>query len=192
MDLLSDTMANAEVIALQETWCDPDQDNRHLALPEYHMHFASQGNGKGVVTYFKGTYRVSATINKQSYQMIKLTGNRFSVINLYCSKGANKQQFFSDLMTLLRGTLCCIIVGDFNDNFLKEPKSNFVQQMIAQKLTQLVETPTHAEGGLLDHVYVTNTKWQLNTEVNFRYYSDHAAITIMKANDDEVDEAMSS
>ena len=88
-------------------------------------------------------------------------------------------------------TLCCIIVGDFNDNFLKEPKSNFVQQMIAQKLTQLVETPTHAEGGLLDHVYVTNTKWQLNTEVNFRYYSDHAAITVMMSNDNEVDEAMS-
>ena len=63
--------------------------------------------------------------------------------------------------------------------------------MIAQKMSQLVETPTHAEGGLLDHVYVTNKEWQLNTEVNFRYYSDHAAITVMR-DDSELDEVMSS
>ena len=66
-DFLSDNLAQAEVIALQETWCDPGQENQHLTLPGYNMHFESRGNGKGVVTYYKEHYQVSATINSELY-----------------------------------------------------------------------------------------------------------------------------
>ena len=114
------------------------------------------------------------------YQIIKISKGDFHVLNVYCSRGANKQQLFKDLMVLTRDTTCCIVVGDFNDNFLQDPKSKFIEHMLAEKLSQLVDTPTHVEGGLLDHVYVKGPRMELNVNVNFRYYSDHAAITVVK------------
>ena len=180
-DLLLDRLIGAEIVALQETWCEPEQENHHLALPGYNMHLESQGFGKGVVTYFQEQYCVSGSVNKELYQMIRVTKGDFHVINVYCSRGANKQHFFNDLMMLTRGTVNCMIVGDFNENFLQEPKTRLIQHMLANNLLQLVDTPTHSEGGLLDHVYVKGSSMTFNIDVNFRYYSDHAAITVEKA-----------
>ena len=180
-DLLLDRLIGAEIVALQETWCEPEQENHHLALPGYNMHLESQGFGKGVVTYFQEQYCVSGSVNKELYQMIRVTKGDFHVINVYCSRGANKQHFFNDLMMLTRGTVNCMIVGDFNENFLQEPKTRLIQHMLANNLLQLVDMPTHSEGGLLDHVYVKGSSMTFNIDVNFRYYSDHAAITVEKA-----------
>ena len=53
--------------------------------------------------------------------------------------------------------------------------------MVAQNNLQLVKIATHLEGGILDHVYVHNAKWPLEIDVNFRYYSDHAAVSVIKS-----------
>ena len=95
-DILSDYLAKAEIIALQETWCDPLQENTHLAIPGYHMHFESAGRGKGVATFFKDEFKVTATVNAITHQMIKVSRNDVHVINVYRSKGADNQQFFLD------------------------------------------------------------------------------------------------
>ena len=179
-DLLTDQLAKAEVIAIQETWCVPEQSDQHLALPGYSMHFVSRGHGKGIVTYFKEHYQVTATINTESYQMTKVTHGDFHVINVYCSRGAAKQQLLKDLLSLLQGA-SDVIVGDFNENFLRNPKSKLIEDMMSQGLSQLVETPTHIEGGLLDHVYVKDAR-RFETAMYFRYYTDHAAIAVVEKN----------
>merc|ERR1712243_200112 len=115
-DLLLDQLIHAEVIALQETWCESEQENHHLALPGYNMHLESRGPGKGVVTYFKEQYCVSGSINKELYQIIKISKGDFHVVNVYCSRRANKQELFIDLMLLTQDTESCMIVGDFNEN----------------------------------------------------------------------------
>ena len=178
-DLLADFLSGALVIALQETWCEPETDNQQYALPGYNMHFESRGKGKGIVTYFKHGFHISKTINTELYQITKVTGKEFDVINVYCSSRANKRQLFEDLCALLDEKFC-LIVGDFNDNYLQQPKPKFVQHMIAQNNPQLVRVATHLEGGILDHVYVHNAQWPLEIDVNFRYYSDHAAILVIK------------
>ena len=139
----------------------------------------NQGRGKGIATYYSSEFQVSGTINKENYQMLKLKGVNFDVINVYCSRGASKRQLFEDLLKV-KGDKFCIIVGDFNDNFLQQPKSQFVQQMAKQKFKQPVTTPTHLEGAILDHVYIQNAKWELKVDINFRHYSDHAAISLVK------------
>ena len=185
-DLLTDQLAKAEVIAIQETWCDPQQSNQHLALPGYSMHFESRGHGKGIITYFKEHYQVTATVNTDSYQITKVTHADFHVVNVYCSKGAEKRRLLNDLLSLLQGSSHVIIVGDFNDNFLQNPKPKFIEDMIRQGLSQLVESPTHIEGGLLDHVYVKDAS-RFKTATYFRYYTDHAAIAVLKSNDNRTD-----
>ena len=177
-DILLDYLAKAEILAIQETWCDSFQGNTHLAIPGYHMHFESKGRGKGVATYFKDEFKVTATVNAKTHQMIKVSRNGFHVINVYCSKGANNQLLL-DLDALTKDPETYIVVGDFNENFLCNPKPTFVRQMNAKGFIQIVDLPTHIQGGCLDHVYVKQSQWKLATEVNFRTYTDHAAITVM-------------
>ena len=70
-----------------------------------------------------------------------------------------------------------VIVGDFNfhsrdTNLLKE----YFETM---ELCQLVKTPTHVAGRILDHAYVSKClEDRINVDVQFKYYSDHAALHI--------------
>ena len=178
-DILSDYLAKAEILAIQETWCDPHQENTHLAIPGYHMHFESGGRGKGIATYFKDEYRVTATINAKTHQMTKVSKNDFCFINVYRSNGADNQQFLLDLDELTRDPATYVLVGDFNENFLCDPKPTLVRQLNARGFIQIVDSPTHIHGGCLDHVYVNQSQPTLATEVSFRNYTDHAAITVM-------------
>ena len=179
-NLLHDRQMQADVIALQETWCNEDFDNNHLALPGYQMHLVSQGRGKGVATFFKSMFKVNGTISKSMYQLLKVSCEDYDVVNVYCSKGANKMEFLRDLGSLAKGARPCIIVGDFNINYLGDPKDQIISKITSCGFTQLVQVPTHQEGGLLDHVYSKRAPWKLDICVNYPYYSDHAAISIVK------------
>ena len=52
--------------------------------------------------------------------MSKVTSEDFDVVNIYCSKGANKNEFLRDLGSLASAPRPCFIVGDFNINFLNQ------------------------------------------------------------------------
>ena len=70
----------------------------------------------------------------------------------------------------------CYIVGDFNIDHLSS--SHEIPVWVSNHgFCQLVNTPTHEEGGLLDHVYI---KSLVNHKVHLHwpYYSDHAALCI--------------
>ena len=111
--------------------------------------------------------------------MIKVTKDHFNLINVYRSTSANNQQFLSDLDALTSDPATYIIVGDFNKNSLCDPKPTLVRQMSTRGFIQLVDLPTHYQGGCLDHVYFNGSQGKLAMEVNFRNYTDHAAVTVM-------------
>ena len=74
-----------------------------------------------------------------------------------------------------------MILGDFNINYLNDnqvqPLKYFMESFY---YTQIVTRPTFiSSGGLLDHVYVRPTVFEIieNYVVNV-YYSDHDAIKI--------------
>ena len=177
---LKDMKIRANVIALQETWCGIDQENSHLQIPGYDMHLVSQGRGKGVVTYYRTGFQVSGTINTNSYQMSKVSGKNFDLVNVYRSQGANKTDFLRDLGSLVQGIKPCFIVGDFNVNFLQEPKDPIINKITSNGFKQIVMDPTHIEGGLLDHVYIRRIPFEPHVYLNFPFYSDHAAVSVVK------------
>ena len=181
-NILHDQHMRASVIALQETWCAVDKDNDHLQLPGYSMHIVSQGRGKGVVTYYKPGFQVSGIINTELYQISKVSSKNFDIVNVYCSHGMNKAQFLRDIGSLLRGVKPTFIVGDFNINFLHDPKDSIIQKITSNGFKQIVEDPTHVEGGLLDHVYIRGVPFEFkpHIQIDFRHYTDHGAITIIK------------
>ena len=115
--LSNDPLMKAKVIALQETWCGENQTAESLAIPDYNLHLVSRGNGKGVATYFSNEFRIVKEINKDFYQMSKVSSEEFDVVNVYCSRGANRNNFLQDLGNMARGLSPIFIVGDFNLNF---------------------------------------------------------------------------
>ena len=99
--------------------------------------------------------------------------------NVYCSKGANKVNFLKDLGSLAGAARPCFIVGDFNINYLSVPKDPVVTKILACGFQQIVQNPTHVGGGLLDHVYTKRITWDPCLIINYPYYTDHGAVSIV-------------
>ena len=58
-----------------------------------------------------------------------------------------------------------VILGDFNHDVLDQPKSPIVNLLSTHGYTQLVNSPTTAQGTLIDHVY-SNLHDNINIEVH--------------------------
>ena len=181
-NLKGDPRMVSKVIALQETWCDTTHDNQHLELPGYKLHLVSQGRGKGVATYFKSEFQVSGSINTDFYQMLRVSSTNLDVINIYRSQNANKANFLKDLGSLARGAKPCFIVGDFNIDYLQNPDEEIIKKISSCSFKQIVESPTHIAGAVLDHVYVKKATQAYHVIIHFPYYSDHAAIFVCGLN----------
>ena len=177
-NLLNDPQIHGKVIALQETWCDVDGAYAHLNMPGYSMSMVNAGRGKGIVTYFNPEFQPSGMINNERYQILRVSSKDLDVINVYISRGANRANFLKDLGALARGSKPCFIVGDFNIDFLNDPTEVIVKKITSSSFKQLVSTPTHVEGGLLDHIYVRDQTCKYQVDINFPFYSDHGAISV--------------
>ena len=176
--LLNDNHVTGNVIALQETWCQSDESNQ-FNIPGYQGHFVNQGRGKGVTTYYRSNFQVSGTVNKELYQMSRVSSKDLDVINIYISRGANKAQFIQDLGSLARGPKPSIIVGDFNIDLLNHPEDSISKKIISCGFKQIVSSPTHIMGGLLDHIYIKKPTKNFQVVMNFPYYSDHASLSLV-------------
>ena len=177
-NLLTDPLIEAQVIALQETWCHPEQVYASLEIPGYRQHLVSQGRGKGVATYFKGDYQVTGQIKTDLYQISKVSSSALDVLNVYCSQGCNKSNFLKDLGSLVRKDRPCFIVGDLNIDYSSNPNDIVIRMLEGKGFKQLVQSPTHLCGGTLDHIYVRNSKKNYKIQLNHPYYSDHAALSV--------------
>ena len=70
-----------------------------------------------------------------------------------------------------------VIIGDFNFEFTD---TNVLTSFLKRNsLTQIVNRPTHTEGGRIDHCYLSHDlKNNYSADYQFRYYSDHLAICL--------------
>ena len=181
-NLLNDPSIRGRVIAIQETWCEVNQQYPNLTVPGYSSSLVSCGRGKGIAMYFKEEFQPSGIINEELYQICRVSRPDLDVINVYISRGANKLNFLKDLGSLAKGSKPCIIVGDFNIDFLKNPNETIIKKILSNGFKQMVSDSTHVEGGLLDHVYVRNHTCEYEISVNFPFYSDHGAVSVIEIN----------
>ena len=177
-NLLFDPLIKGSIIALQETSCEPGEEYSNLQLPGYELHLVSQGRGKGIAVYFNADFHVSGSINKEFYQISRLSSSKTDVTNI--SRGANKANFLRDLGTLAKCMKPCIIVGDFNIDYNGNPNEVIIKTIESCKFKQFISSSTHIHGGLIDHVYVRESSKQYDVQINFPFYSDHAAISILE------------
>ena len=144
----------------------------------YNLNLVSHGRGRGIATYFTDEFKVTGSINKESYQISKVSSKELDVINVYRSQGHNKVEFLRDLGSLAGPMRSGFIIGDFNVDFLHEPKDAVVSKILSCGFKQIVPHPTHLEGGLLDHIYHKGLSWEPKADIQFPYYSDHGLISV--------------
>ena len=73
-----------------------------------------------------------------------------------------------------------IVLGDVNVDLKKHPMNNFTKALTEIGFRQLVSSPTHILGGILDHVYTYCPVTGMCTlnKIHPLYYSDHDAVTL--------------
>ena len=186
-DLMSDSLLlKSDIIGLQETWLENDEDIENLETGKYNLIVNSHGKGKGVAAYFKkNIFKPDTTINDEHMQLSKFTSSSLDIIFIYRSQQGNYNELNKRIDQLSSKNKPLLVIGDLNFCFLEA--SNATKSYFeAKKFKQLITAPTHIGGHLLDHAYLKdrNETFEYSVELQSKYYTDHKglAITLKKVN----------
>ena len=122
-------------------------------------------------------------VRKENYQISKLHAEKFDIISVYCSSDSSKSNMI-DFLTELRILLCTnkrnLILGDFNLNARCQNQNFILRELENWNFKQLVQNPTHIQGGIIDHCYISNTFPMDSLSVSQKsvYYTDHDIIKV--------------
>ena len=182
-DILSDALViKSDIICLQETWLENDEIMEDLNIPDYNLYLNSNGNGKGVAAYCKkNIFKHEADIKEDNMQITKLSSDTIDIVIIYRSQMGNFKQMNQYIKTIISDEKPMLIIGDFNFCFLDNPSHSTKTFLEKNSFTQLIKSPTHLEGHLLDQAYLRDVDGNLrcSAEVQSKYYSDHKALAIM-------------
>ena len=175
---------NVNVINFQETWLEPNTDASKYSIGDMIPHLNSMGRGKGLATYVgEGFILRGEFICEEQCQLIKVSNEDIEIVNVYRSQECNTRVFQDKLEYVVDLSRPTIVCGDTNIDISKDRGRAFIEFMESLGLTQLVTQPTHARGGLLDHVWVTaDLKDKVNVKQTAVYFSDHTILTIEISN----------
>ena len=172
---------NSKMICLVETWMHTDEENSGLIdIPSREKHLSSAGKGKGCCIYYNNETKILKNVKSVSSDKFQIIcgfyNSSIQVFIMYLSKEAQLKNVVEKLENwMTKGPK--IIIGDFN---YESTKSNILSKFLhSQGLIQIVNRPTHTEGGIIDHCYV-NSEWKNQIEIDyiFPYYSDHCGFCI--------------
>ena len=166
-----------DILCLQETWLPENEDAAMYTINDMIPHLNSVGRGRGIATYNSKDFLLREFISEHDCQLMKVSCDEFDIVNVYrsqdCKVFEDKIKYVVDPM---RPT---ILTGDTNIDISKDSGKHFVEFMNDLGFTQLVKYPTHDQGGLLDHVYVTKELLErVSVTQTGIYFSDHQLITI--------------
>ena len=105
------------------------------------------------------------------------------IIGLYRSTGnLRDKELLSDLTSMVNKDNICIILGDFNLRYTRNNPHMILQYLKNNSFCQLVDTPTHSRGGLIDHFYIRKPSGFENVIVNWHlyapFYTDHFGVCV--------------
>ena len=171
---------NSKLLCFAETWIfENEEDSDWTKFVNKNSTFSSHGNGKGCCMYYddKDPLQEMKSYSSERFQMVGgISSNNIQIYTLYISQQASFDCIITKLKEWMKpGPM--IVIGDFNFEATKE---NALSKFLCfQGLTQIVNRPTHIEGGIIDHCYV-KSEWKESIKVDyiFPHFSDHIAICL--------------
>ena len=112
--------------------------------------------------------------------MTKLKSINTDVINIYRSSCADTNSFMVDLQKIIDDKKT-LIIGDFNLCFLSEKNHPIFSFLKNSGFHQLIKSPTHMKGGMIDLVFTNEEIIDENSKVSQQspFFTDHDLIEIM-------------
>ena len=189
-------MKEHNLIFTIEAWLSSAQTNttpHPYLLPGYDAAFGNVGNGKGLAAYSEPLFRFEGQIIESTYQIIAYsfsfihyseTTIDLNIIGVYrSSRNVNDQQLVSDLKRMINRDKICVISGDFNINYRTNSDHSVVTEILNMNFKQLIDTPTHRAGGIIDHLYIYRPSIFDDVIINYSlfspFYSDHFGISLI-------------
>ena len=120
-----------------------------------------------------------------------MTSEFLEVISVYRSKEGLINQILQELSNLIDGDKTTMICGDFNICYNSDGSNKLVKTLEGLGFKQLVQESTHIKGGLIDHVYLRESKTSVSVDCSLYspYYCamDHdALLTTINMNPDNI------
>ena len=177
-----DRLQMADVLHLQETWIDPNDDRDTTISPRYQSCFVNVGRGKGVASYY--TTRDSETSNvhrNDNFQVLKLTVRGVDLINVYRSQAGKTTELINVLTGMIDDVKPTLISGDFNICTMDKPENIVTRNLEQMGFVLVIREATHILGGHIDQVYWRDPEGLWDVPVIERYspyYSDHDAVLV--------------
>ena len=178
----------ASILCFCETWLTPTQRSPLVLDNQIDIRCdrVTGDNKGGVIICCPQTMEPSRThgaachgIEAVSTILLLPNSNRLLLV-LYRSPVVQLQTVVNFLSHLLNRVAVSgvpsIVLGDFNDNILSGHQSRVVSLMSSYGYSQLVQSPTTAQGTLIDHVYYRGPSNSLSVHVQDTYYSDHDTV----------------
>ena len=110
--------------------------------------------------------------------MIKIASDNVEIINIYRSYEADDICFIEKLVPMITNEKQTIILGDFNLCYQSQRDHPIFKLLHDMKFVQLVKSPSHIEGRVLDLVFVHETNKTLTVHQKAAYFTDHDVIEI--------------
>lgn len=182
IDFLKDeVLMDSDTFGLGETWLN---DGDIFEVESFKSIFANAGRGKGVSAHTQQNIQWFKKIATESYSAILLKMSFCDVLFLYISKGFDEKIVADLIQSWIDNEKPTAIIGDMNWHFAKENKlKKFTLKKFLTckcKFIQLITSPTHEEGSILDHIYINEKLSAKDTFVETEpvYYSDHDIISL--------------
>ena len=179
----------ASILCFCETWLTKSQPSPPISHDPHCIRCdrASGDNKGGVMICVSQDIQpteshsfTSSGIEALCTTLLLPSGSLLQVGVLYrspCTSLANLNAMLLKLLNHVTKSITpCIIMGDFNEDLLQKLDSRLLSFMTRHGYVQLVQSPTTANGTLIDHVYCSNVPDNTIVEVQDTYYSDHDTV----------------
>ena len=185
----------SDIIAVTETWLRPDDTDSFIGSvtpPGYKCTHVprQQGRGGGVGFFIRDDidFKVLPQPCFNTFESISVhlsTGNAQDIVfhTVYRPPNVSKANFIEDFSSFVEDAAlsCCenVILGDLNLHLDKQDgwSQKFNDSLCQYNFTQIIDSPTHIHGHILDVICVTDTFSKALCAKVIAGLSDHFAIT---------------
>ena len=168
----------SDIVLIQETWLNYDLNQKISNFQHFYVH----GQSKGIAILSRDIPIHNISCQTSLCSFIKLSFSSFDIINIYrFSENSSIQEFTTEILPLLDTTRAQVVAGDFNIDLNKSPNNSFTSRILGMGFKQLVRSPTHNKGGLIDHIYFKPASG-ISCELfnhHTMFWSDHDCLAFM-------------
>ena len=178
-DLKNDIYAaKANFICLAETWLE---ENDTIEYEGWNFYHSSKGRGKGCCLFYREGIECDLIghFATDSFSLLSAKINETTqlfIVYLSQAKNGVKEQLWRKIKEMRLEGYHMIMVGDFN---IEARNSDLLTHYFIQNhLVQLVTEPTHIQGRMIDHLWVSKNFPKLEVSYQYPYYTQHKSILI--------------